>query len=166
MSIKDCAAPAFPYPSEQNGFLVEHVSLLRQSLRELTGRDLVDKGLSCEQAAREIFEASFIVLSHSSAPDPILTYGNLATLNLFEMTWDELVAMPSRYTAEELEREERACLLEKVAADGFMDDYSGIRISTSGRRFRIENATVWNLRDVNGSYYGQAATFETWTFLG
>ena len=33
-------------------------------------------------------------------------------------------------------REERARLLAAVAANGFIDDYSGIRISKSGRRFR------------------------------
>ena len=42
-------------------------------------------------------------------------------------------------------REERARLLETVARRGFIDDYSGVRISKTGRRFRIIRATVWNL---------------------
>jgi hypothetical protein len=47
-----------------------------------------------------------------------------------------------------------------------VDNYSGIRISASGRRFRIENATVWNLADAGGRIHGQAATFHHWTYLG
>jgi len=48
---------------------------------------------------------------------------------------------------------------------GPVDDYSGIRISQSGRRFRIEQAIVWNLIDAAGHLCGQAATFDTWTPL-
>ena len=46
-----------------------------------------------------------------------------------------------------------------------MDDYSGIRISKTGRRFRIEQAIVWNLTDGVGNQLGQAATFDRWTPL-
>ena len=49
--------------------------------------------------------------------------------------------------------------------DGYVDDYRGIRISSSGRRFEIDRATVWNLRDAAQAYAGQAATFSTWRFL-
>ena len=52
---------------------------------------------------------------------------------------------PSRLTAEAPNREERARLLAAVTTRGFIDDYSGIRISNTGRRFRIAQATVWNL---------------------
>jgi len=44
-----------------------------------------------------------------------------------------------------------------VARQGYIDDYSGVRIAKSGRRFLIERATVWNLGEVE--YQGQAATF-------
>ena len=33
----------------------------------------------------------------------------------------------------------------------FIDDYTGVRISASGRRFRIDKAVVWNLVDQEGS---------------
>jgi hypothetical protein len=62
-------------------------------------------------------------------------------------------------------RDERARLLERTHRDGYVDDYAGIRISQSGRRFRIEQAIVWNLVDAAGQHYGQAATFDTWTPL-
>jgi len=57
------------------------------------------------------------------------------------MSWAELTRTPSRLTAEAPNREERARLLAAVTARGFIDDYSGVRISKSGRRFRIARAT-------------------------
>jgi hypothetical protein len=53
-------------------------------------------------------------------------------------------------------------LLDDVERQGFIENYSGIRISKTGRRFRIVNATVFNLLDETGRHLGQAATFEDW----
>jgi hypothetical protein len=46
-----------------------------------------------------------------------------------------------------------------------MEGYGGVRISKSGRRFRVENSIVWNLLDEQDRYCGQAATFSRWTYL-
>ena len=70
-----------------------------------------------------------------------------------------------RYSAEAVNREARAGLLARVARDGYIDDYSGVRISASGRRFCIEAATVWNLVAADGSMHGQAASFSRWQAL-
>jgi hypothetical protein len=56
-------------------------------------------------------------------------------------------------------------LLERVTRDGYIDDYTGIRVTSSGRRFRIHQATVWNLLTPDGTRCGQAAMFDAWTFL-
>jgi hypothetical protein len=56
-------------------------------------------------------------------------------------------------------------LLTAVTQQGYIDDYSGIRISRTGRRFRILQATVWNLIDAHDRYAGQAASFDRWEFL-
>lgn len=154
-----------PYPSPDNGYLLEHVMLLRRSLRMQTGRDLVSAELGDVHAAEQIFKAPFVLLSHNEDVDPLLTYGNLQALQLFKLSWDQLTAMPSRLTAEVPERQERGRLLATVAARGFIDDYSGIRISHSGQRFRIQRATVWNLSDVSGRHRGQAAMFRDWVML-
>ena len=79
-----------------------------------------------------------------------MNYGNAAALALWEMSWEELTRTPSRLTAEAPNREERARLLEAVTRRGFIDDYSGMRISKGGRRFRISRATVWNLISETG----------------
>ena len=155
----------FPFPLQSNDYLAEHVQLMHESLHTFTGRDLVDTDLSPMQAAKQIFHAPFVVLSHNTATDPILTYSNLVGLELFELRWEQLVLTPSRNTAETPERGERMRLLEKVAKLGYIDDYAGVRVSSSGRRFRIERATVWNLAGKDGEVLGQAAKFDNWTVL-
>jgi hypothetical protein len=154
-----------PRPAPHNHYLDLHVARLVSSLRHWTGRNLVDASLPAEEQARSLFEAPFAVLSHDTAADPILNYANRAGLQLFELTWDELSAMPSRLTAEAPERSERTRLLAQVSVKGFIDDYSGIRVTKNGRRFLIDRATVWNLLDESGAPYGQAATFSSWKFL-
>ena len=138
---------------------------LLASLRQWTGRDLAQPALSPEEQAREVFHAPFVLLSHNTAPDPILNYANQTALRLFDLSWEELTVMPSRLTAEAPAQADRARLLAEVSSRGFIDDYCGIRIARNGRRFLIERATVWNLIDENGAPYGQAATFSEWQFI-
>lgn len=113
--------------------------------------------------AAALWEAPRAVVAHGTEADPVFCYGNRLALELFEMDFAAFTALPSRYSAEAPQRDERARLLERVARHGFIDDYAGVRISGSGRRFRIGGATVWNLLDADGSLRGQAATFTQWT---
>ena len=159
MFVKTTAGAKHPLPARENGYLAAHVALLLSSLHRWTGRHLVEPGLSDEEQARRIFDAPFALLSHDAGSDPILNYANRTGLRIFELTWDDLIVMPSRLTAEAPERDERARLLAEVSAKGFLDNYSGVRVTKNGRRFRIERATVWNLVDENGARRGQAATF-------
>lgn len=155
-----------PEPGPDNDYLLPHTRLLIASHRRLTGRDLVDPALAPLDAAHFLYHAPFVVLSHDSTADPGFTYANLAAQRRFEMTWQDIIGLPSRYSAEPLAREARAALLERVAAQGYVDDYSGIRIAKSGHRFLIRNATVWNLIDTEGRYRGQAARFSDSEELG
>lgn len=145
--------------------VIPHVQLLVRSLKHWTGRELVPGSSDPVEASRVLFEASFVLVSHGTQADPVLNYGNRAALNLWEMSWDELTRTPSRLTAEAPNREERARLLEAVTRQGFIDDYSGVRISKTGRRFRIARATVWNLVTPEGAPCGQAAMFDRWEDL-
>ena len=144
---------------------IEHVQVLLDSFTRLLGRDLIPRDASPVEQARRLFESPFVVVSHGTEADPVLNYGNAAALTLWEMDWAAFVQTPSRLTAEPVHRDERARLLERTSRDGYVDDYSGIRISQSGRRFRIEQAIVWNLVDAAGMNRGQAATFDRWTPL-
>ncbi|MEM7601660.1 MAG: MEKHLA domain-containing protein [Verrucomicrobiota bacterium] len=152
-------------PSSANAFQQHHVELLLRSYRRLTGQELVPAEVELSQLSRWLFEAPFFVASHDGGVDPVLTYGNQTALELFELPWEIFTKTPSRFTAEEPERGERERLLEAVAGQGYIDDYSGVRISKSGRRFEIRDATVWNLLDEKGIKVGQAATFSSWRYL-
>lgn len=152
-------------PSAQNAYLETHVALLRHSFRHFTGRELIGQSATDTETAKTLFYAPFAVVSHDTAQDPVFNYANRVALELFEMTWQEFTRLPSRQSAELQNQSERARLLEAVTAKGFIDDYAGIRISRTGKRFLISEATVWNLMDERGHYRGQAAMFRRWTFL-
>jgi hypothetical protein len=141
---------------------LEHTQLMLDSFRHWLGHDLIPRSGSFAEEAAALFCAPFVVVSHGTQDDPILNYGNQAALDLWEMEVETLLQTPSRMTAEPLHRDERAMLLERTTRNGFVDDYEGIRISSSGRRFRIERAIVWNLLDREGNHGGQAATFSQW----
>ncbi len=146
-------------PSHENNYQVEHTQLLTSSYHNWTGNHLITPCTDTLLTAKQIWNAPFVVLSHNTDADPILTYSNKAGLNLFELSWVELTSMPSRLTAEQQERSERAHLMEEVTKNGYIANYSGIRISKTGKRFTIPHATVWNLLDKDSIYRGQAATF-------
>ncbi|HSY10316.1 MAG TPA: MEKHLA domain-containing protein [Candidatus Dormibacteraeota bacterium] len=146
-------------------FAVAHTACLARSLKRWTGRELFPGVSNPIELSQKVFEATFIIVSHGTEIDPILNYGNRAALALWEMSWEKLTRTPSRLTAEAPNREERARLLEIVTRRGFIDDYSGIRVSKTGRRFRISRATVWNLLTENGKSCGQAAKFDRWEFI-
>jgi hypothetical protein len=152
-------------PIWQSDFALAHARILARSFNHFTGRDLLPGNLTLFGLSQKLFEAPFALLSHGTQVDPVLNYGNLTALALWEMSWDELTRMPSRLTAEAPNREERARLLAAVAARGFADDYSGVRISKTGRRFKIARAMIWNLFAPDGAFYGQAAMFDHWEFL-
>jgi len=152
----------WPEPGASNGWLVGHAALLIASYRRLTGRDLVDPQLDATGQARALFDSPWVVASHGTEDDPVFNYGNRAALDLFEADWDTFTSLPSRLSAEPLEQAERERLFERVRLYGYIDDYSGVRISTRGRRFRIHRATVWTVADALGNSRGHAVTFNRW----
>jgi len=154
-----------PEPDAGNDYLAAHAQRLIESFRGLTARELVSPTLPPVEQARMLFEAPFVVASHGIETDPVFNYGNRAALALFEASWEEFTALPSRLSAEPVAQEERARLLARVTAAGFIEDYQGVRVSRTGRRFQIERATVWNVRDASGAYGGQAVTFDVWRYL-
>lgn len=155
-------APILDGPSTANGFLGGHVALLAASFHRVTGQPLIDPQVPAADAGRWLYEAPFAVLSHGIGADPLFTYGNRRALCVFELSWPELIALPSRLSAEPVNQAERARLLARVRSQGFIDDYAGVRISRTGRRFLIRDAIVWNLITESGDYCGQAARFEHW----
>ena len=150
-------------------FYIEHGARLVESYKRLTGNDLLAYNGMKSDASFSIIEqldnAPFVLLSHGLGDDPIFNFGNKSALELFEIDWQGLTKMPSRLSAEAINQADREYLLETVTRQGYIDDYSGVRISAKGKRFMIKQAIVWNIIDVKGDYFGQAAIFSHWNFL-
>lgn len=149
-----------PVPRE---VLAKPTALILRNHRHWTGRELVEVAAG-EDAVEKLFHAPRVVLAALGPPasDHVFCYANAAGLAAFETTWEGLVGLPSSASAEPVHRDERRRLLDEVGRRGFIENYSGIRISRRGRRFRILRATVFNLLDNRGAYAGQAATFTEW----
>ena len=139
---------------------------LLNSYRHWLGRDLLDasqRQADPVEQARALFLAPFVVVSHGTEADPILNYGNQMALDLWEMDWQTLIRTPSRFTAEPSHRTKRAEVLAQLDSQGFIEHYRGVRISSTGKRFWIEDTVIWNLIDEQDTPCGQAATFCRWT---
>lgn len=152
------------YPTESNQFLEHHAACIRDSYLQLLGKDLLPDA-NDENFARKLFHAPFAVVSHDTGADPVFNYANLKALQLFEFEWDEFIRLPSRLSVEPVNQAERGRLMAAVTEIGYIDNYEGVRISKTGKRFLISHAVVWNLRDRTGCYQGQAACFAQWTLL-
>ena len=151
-------------PCPANEYYQAHVALLLESYERLLHRPLLDVAGTSE-LSWQVYFGDFALLSHDTQAVPLFNYANKVALDLFELSWEELIVMPSRLSAEQPNQEERQRLLARVTKDGYIDDYSGVRISKNGKRFLIQRAVVWNIHDQLGNYYGQAACFKDWVRL-
>jgi hypothetical protein len=144
--------------------IISHSHLLYTSFEQVTGHKLIDISSSAE-VAEALYTAPFVLLSHGTGSDPVFNYANLAAQQLWEMDWAQFTSMPSRLSAEKISQAERQAMLEEARQKGFVSHYQGIRISSTGKRFMIKEAILWNVYDEQGEYHGQAATFPQWEFL-
>lgn len=113
----------------------------------------------------QLANSTMAIVSHGTQVPPIFNYANDVALSLFEMQWSEFTSLPSSESAEPVSQAERDHLLSEVSKHGYIDNYQGVRITASGKRFKIEDAVVWNLIDAADNYCGQAAVLYRWTYL-
>ena len=151
-------------PIWQQPEIIRWSQILTTNYQRLLERELISADTT-EELAKALFQAPFVVVSHNNQADPILNYGNQTALDLWSLSWQELNQTPSRLTAEPVNRSTRAQMLKQAAKRGYIDDYQGIRISSTGKRFAIARAIIWNLEDESGIKCGQAATFADWQWL-
>lgn len=144
---------------------VSFADLLLSSHRRLTGGPLCSSGPSSTgEAARWLYEgAPFGLLAHNASADPVFVYANRTAQRCFEYGWEEFVRLPSRLSAAPDAQVDREAFVRSVAERGYASGYRGLRIAKSGRRFWIEDVTMWNLVDAEGTCHGQAAVFRSWT---
>jgi MEKHLA domain len=137
----------------------EFFRLLDHSYERFVGSPLAPSGSG---PAWLYHHAPFAVVAHNTEPDPRFIYANRTAQTCFEYGWDEFTSLRSRFSAEVPDRTERQRVLDAVTRDGFVTGYRGLRIAKSGRRFWIEDGTVWQLIDADGVWRGQAAMFPSW----
>jgi hypothetical protein len=151
-----------PWAEEAN---LKHSKILADSYYYWTKKELIARNLDEVQTSFLLYHASFVVVSHGIDNDPIFNYANLKAQELWKLNWDQFTSMPSRLSAEQVQEADRKKILEEAEKSGYITDYSGIRISSESKKFKIENTTLWNVVDAKGLYLGQAAMFPKWVFL-
>jgi len=159
--------------------VIFHALTLIDSYKRVTTRTLLAAGAgdgTIGAAPGALFNAPRVVVSHNTAEDPVFNYGNAAALALWGLSWTQFTALPSRKSAADdpSVQADRSAALQAALASGFCDGYTGVRVTSTGRRFRIEDATLWQVRlpsgdglemEDQGKCIGQAATFTDITWL-
>ncbi|WP_338704147.1 MEKHLA domain-containing protein (plasmid) [Streptomyces sp. Q6] len=107
--------------------------------------------------------APFGLLAHDTSADPRFVYANGTAQRCFGYSWDEFVGLPSRLSARPDAQEDRDAFVRAVTVDHYATGYRGIRVGRTGRPFWIEDVTMWDLMDADGSLHGQAAVFRSWS---
>jgi hypothetical protein len=151
-----------PWQAEK---IIHHTQRILKSYEHWVGQPLFSVSGSLEEQAAALFKAPFVVVSHGAEADPIFNYGNEQALRLWEMDWNTFTQIPSRQCVEQTAETDRDQLLADAKTKGYIDNYRGIRISSTGKRFWIENVVLWTVFDEASQPCGQAATFPTWTFI-
>jgi hypothetical protein len=136
-------------------------ALLLESHQRLFQRPLVCSN-GIRLAAQELFVLDQVVLCHDGSEDPRFLYANRAALQLFSRNWEQMVGMPSRLSASANQRLSRREQLELARRQDKLENYSGVRVNSQGRRFQIRGARIWSLIDQKRHYSGQAACFSQW----
>ncbi|MBW4695777.1 MAG: MEKHLA domain-containing protein [Lyngbya sp. HA4199-MV5] len=150
----------------QQPTVIQHSQRLCRSFQHWLDRPLLEISRSSAEAADILFHAPFVLVSHGTEPDPTFNYANHQALTLWETDWQQFTQMPSRLSAEPVEREERDRLLAQAKTHGYINDYKGIRISSTGQRFWIQDVIIWDVLDEQNQRCGQAAMFERWERVG
>jgi hypothetical protein len=145
--------------------IIHWTQILLDSYQHLIGTELIERDRSPIIQSQLLFSATFVVVSHDTQADPQLNYGNQTALDLWELDWQGFTGTRSKETAEPINQVVRQQMLSQVQSQGFIQNYQGVRISSSGKKFNISQATIWNLTDAQGQACGQAATFGNWQYL-
>lgn len=134
--------------------IISHLEIVKNSYRKLIGESLP---LSSNMNLIEAFdECIYPIASHDNSDEPLFNYANKAALLLFKMTYEQMIGLPSKVSALPVNQEERSFLLKQVAEHGFIQHYQGKRVASDQSIFHIQDATVWNLMNLDQKFCGQA----------
>ncbi len=152
-------------PRWQNEKSLRIVDLLLKSYKNSYGKHLIipsrDFGAQ-ENNGFKVYNLKNPVMAHNNAPEPCLNYANSAALELWKMSWSEMIGMPSSITTPKNEQSERNNALSQATKNHAIENYQGIRVNSQGELFMISNVRIWSILDEEGHIFGQAATFNSW----
>ena len=145
--------------SRGEGSLIDELEKIKKFLEfaEQSFNNYTDKLLPLEKNRDLISsfdECLFPIASHDA--NGFFNYLNKAALSLFKVTKDQVIGRSTTMTAPKSEQKQRNELLNQVNSHGFIDNYKGIRVTSDGELFQIEDATIWNVVDKNSHKMGQA----------
>lgn len=114
-----------------------------------------------------LVNANYVCAAHKFYADssPRFIFANQQALNLWQLSLEEFIGMPSTKTASEEHQQERDSLLNQVHLQGFIKNYSGIRQTSTGQNFKIFDALVWNVYNEKQETIGQAVKFDNYKML-
>jgi hypothetical protein len=155
----------------QAGALRQVQRMLSSYARWTQSELCVDLGLGrlagdAQAVAGIIYQLPWVVVAHGQGADPLFVYANRCAQALWELDWAAFTALPSRRSADPGHVAERSRWLATAAAQGYVTGCHGERVAASGRRFLIEQVTIWNVLDQAGAALGQAAAYRSWRHLG
>jgi PAS domain-containing protein len=130
------------------------IGLMQASYRRWQGASTFSE---CSPA--EVYAHADVVLSHAQADDPCFVYANAAAQRIWGYSWDQFLGMPSRLSAPPELRAVRNSLLAEGLRHGVVIAKDLVRITATGRRFRVAEVTLWNVCDEHDHIVGQAATY-------
>ena len=149
----------------QNKKSLRVIDLLLKSYKNSYGKHLIlpsNNFSTQENHAFELYNLQNPVMAHNNAQEPCLSYANSAALELWKMSWSEMIGMPSSITTPKNEQSERSKALSQATKNHAIENYQGIRVNSQGELFMINNVRIWTMLDEEGHIFGQAATFNSW----
>ena len=105
------------------------------------------------------YTAPYSILAHNGGADPHFIYANEFALRCFKYSREEMLSLPSRLSAAAPDQQERQKMLSGLASKGIVHGYSGVRVTRQGASFSIHNGVIWQLKNDDGTLWGQAAFF-------
>jgi hypothetical protein len=103
--------------------------------------------------------APYSILAQNANTDSYFIYANDYALSCFKYSNEEILAIPSSFSAAIENRYERKLLFDKVAQEGIVYNYRGDRVDKYENSFTIHDTIVWQLQNTNGDVWGQGALF-------
>ena len=138
---------------------------MNESFKRWTDQYLIDPHHQPEEFSRLLYFAPFVVFAVSNHPDPRFSYANESSQKLFLYNWNEFTALPSTTPIEPSDFPQSQRMLDECSSQGFSKAFEGIRITSTGKRFKIGRTILWNIIDDSGRKIGKAVVFNKWEFI-